>query len=107
LFTRTIGGSTGRYWTSTYQAVTLLNGEVLYGRIDHLGSDHPVLRDAFVVRSEADAQSKAAGQSIVRRRDGPTGADHIILSATAIASVEPIAADSTLGRLMKDASLLR
>jgi hypothetical protein len=42
--------------TTPYQAVTLMDGTVLYGRIDHLGSDHPVLRDVFSVRLEADRQ---------------------------------------------------
>lgn len=93
--------------TTTWQAVTLVNGSVYYGRIAHLGSDHPVLRDAFTVRTEADAQTQRPRAVLVRRRDGPHGADHMIFPATAIASVEPVQPDSEIGRLIEAAGLRR
>ncbi|HZO00977.1 MAG TPA: hypothetical protein VFB93_07235 [Burkholderiales bacterium] len=87
--------------TTTYQALTLVNGEVFYGRIDHLGTDHPVLRDAFTVRIEQDAQSQKSRYVIARRVDSPTGADHMVFPATAIVSIEPVRPDSEVGRLMQ------
>lgn len=87
--------------TTKYQAVTLTNGEVFYGRIDHLGSDHPVLRDAFSVRTELDPQTQQPRLALVRRRDGVAGADHLIIPASAIAFVEPVRPDSTIGRLIE------
>lgn len=86
--------------TTTYQAVTLVNGEILYGRIDHLGTDHPVLRDAFTVRIEHDAQTQKPKYVIAKRAESPTGADHMIFPATAIVSIEPVRDDSEVGQLI-------
>lgn len=93
--------------TTTYQAITLLNGEVLYGRIDHLGTDRPVLRDAFSVKTELDPQTKEARHFLVKRRDSLTGADHLIFPATSIVFVEPVKANSTVDNLIKAAGLSR
>jgi hypothetical protein len=86
--------------TTPYQRVTLVNGEVHYGRIAHLGTDHPVLRDAFSVRTEPDPQTGQPRQVLVPRRDGATGADHLIMPATSILTVEPVQPDSAIGRLI-------
>jgi hypothetical protein len=90
--------------TTPHQAVTLVSGSVFYGRIDHLGSDHPVLREAFIVRTETDAQTREPRYTLVRRKDGITGADHLIIPAASIAFVEPVTPDSTVGRLLGQAS---
>jgi hypothetical protein len=86
--------------TTTYQAVTLSNGEVIYGRIDHLGTDHPVLRDAFRIHVERDPQTGAERQVLAPRRGGETGADHLIMPATSILFVEPVQPESPIGRLI-------
>ena len=65
--------------TTHYQAVTLENGNTFYGRIDHLGSDHPVLRNVFTVRAEIDAQTQQSRYVLVKRKDEINGADHKIL----------------------------
>ena len=91
--------------TTTYQAVTLRTGDVLYGRIDHLGSDHPVLRDAFSVRTDTDQSTQQMRHVLVRRKDGATGADHVIVPAAAIMVVEPVQPDSIIGRLAAQAGL--
>jgi hypothetical protein len=92
--------------TTPYQAVMLTNGSLLYGRIDHLGTDHPVLRDVFVVREEPHA---APGERyrLVRRRNEANGADHVIFPASSIAYVEPVQRDSIVGRLIEKEGLGR
>lgn len=86
--------------TTTYQAVTLVNGDVLYGRIDHLGTDHPVLRDAFKIQMEGGAEGQAVRYSIVEKKLQLNGADHVIFPASAILSVEPVNPDSAIGKLV-------
>ena len=93
--------------TTPYQAVMLTNGTVFYGRIDHLGSDHPVLRDAFSVRQELDSQTQKQRYVLVRRADGPNGGDHMIFPVTSIVFVEPVRVDSTVGSLIEQAALPR
>ncbi len=89
--------------TTPYQAVTLIDGNVFYGRIDHLGSDHPVLREPFSVRHEVDAQTQKPRYVLVWRKDEMNGADHIIFPVTSIAFVEPVRPDSTIGKLIERA----
>jgi hypothetical protein len=90
--------------TTTYQAVTLENGSVFYGRIDHLGTDYPVLRDAFTVQRELDLNTRQPRYVLLKRKDDVNGADHMILRATSIAFVEPVRPDSTIGKLIAQAS---
>jgi hypothetical protein len=89
--------------TTPYQAVTLKNGSTYYGRIDHLGSDHPVLRDAFSVRHELAPQTNQPHYVLVERKDELSGADHMILPASSIAFVEPVKPDSVIGKLIEQA----
>jgi hypothetical protein len=86
--------------TTPYQAVVLENGSVFYGRIDHLGTDFPVLRDAFTVQNEPDPITQQPRYVLVKRKDGVNGADHMIFAATAIAFVEPVMPESTIGKLI-------
>jgi hypothetical protein len=86
--------------TTPYQAVVLQDGNVFYGRIDHLGTDYPVLRDAFTVQTDLDPNSRQSRYVVVKRKDGITGADHMIFAATAIAFVEPVSPESTIGQLI-------
>ena len=87
-----------------YQAVVLENGSVFYGRIDHLGTDYPVLRDVFTIRSELDSNTQRFRDVLTRRKNGVNGADHLIFAATAIAFVEPVFPESTMGRLIAEAN---
>jgi hypothetical protein len=91
--------------TTLYQAVTLANGSVIYGRLDHLGTDYPVLRDAFEVRREIDPQTRQPHYLVVKRSDEANGADHVILPATAIAFIEPVRPDSPVGKLIGQAGI--
>lgn len=86
--------------TTPYQAVMLTSGTVFYGRIDHLGSDHPVLRDVFSVRQELDPQTQKQRYVLVRRTDGANGADHMIFPVTSILFIEPVQPDSPIGQLI-------
>jgi hypothetical protein len=89
--------------TTPYQAVVLENGNVFYGRIDHLGSDHPVLRDAFSIRRELDPETQQPRYVLVKRKDEVNGADHLIFPVTAIAFIEPVRPDSPIGKLIEQA----
>ena len=82
----------------------LVNGSVVYGMIDHLGTDYPVLRDAFTVRHEFDENTRQQRYILLNRKDDINGADHMILPATSIVFVEPVKPDSTVGMLITQAS---
>ena len=84
--------------TTHYQAVMLTDGTLLHGRLDHLGTDFPVLREAMTVRAIVDPTSGAISHKIMLRKSEDHGADHLILPATSILYVEPVQTDSTIGR---------
>lgn len=88
--------------TTPYQCVTLVNGSVFYGRIDHLGTDYPVLRDAFRVLVEPDPQTRQPRYVLVKRKTEANGADHMIFPAAAIVFVEPVRPDSAVGRVISE-----
>jgi hypothetical protein len=89
--------------TSPYQRVVLQNGHVYYGRIDHLGTNYPVLRDALRVREEMDPVTREQRYALARRKDEAHAADHMIFPATSIAFVEPVRPDSVIGKLLQEA----
>lgn len=90
--------------TTPYQAVVLADGSVFYGRIDHLGTDYPVLRDAFTIRRDFDSATQQPRFIVVKRKDEINGADHMIFPATAIAFIEPVQPDSMVGKLIAQAN---
>ena len=87
--------------TTHYQAVMLTDGTLLHGRIDHLGTDFPVLREAMTVHAIVDPASGTTSHKIVLRKNEAHGADHLILPATSIIYVEPVQTDSTIGRAIE------
>jgi len=93
--------------TTPYQAVLLQNGSTFYGRIDHLGTDYPVLRDVFTVRRVLDPETQQPRYILLKRQDEVNGADHVIFPATSIAFIEPVMPDSTIGKLIAQASSLK
>ena len=89
--------------TSPYQRVVLQNGHVYYGRIDHLGTNYPVLRGAVSIREEVDPVTREERYVLARRKDEAHAADHMIFPATSIAFVEPVRPDSVIGKLLQEA----
>jgi hypothetical protein len=66
----------------------LENGEVFYGRIDHLGTDYPVLRGPSTVREERDPRTGSVRYVVAPREEEAWGAGHIIFPAASIACIE-------------------
>jgi hypothetical protein len=82
----------------------LEDGSVFYGRIEHLGTAYPVLRDAFTVQTALDPNTQHPRYVLVKRKDGVHGADHMIFPATSIVFIEPVQPESTIGKLIAQAS---
>lgn len=88
--------------TTQYHAVVLQGGGTYYGRIDHLGTDYPILRDAFTIRRERDLDTQQPRYVLVKRKDESNGADHMIFPSTSIAFIEPVQPDSMIGKLIAE-----
>ena len=91
--------------TTPYQAVTLRDGSVLVGRIDHLGTDYPVLRRALEIRRSDGSGPSGGKANLVPLKDGPFGGDHVIFPAASILRVQPIEPNSEIGRLISERGL--
>jgi hypothetical protein len=93
---------------SEYQAVLLSNGQIMFGKLEGLGSAYPVLRDVYyVARRPASAEPAPSADSqsslvLVQRGQEWHGPDRMILNASQILVVEPVGADSRVARLIAE-----
>lgn len=84
-----------------YQAVVLVNGQVFYGRIEQLDRPFPVLRDAYYLASQTDAEGHTRAVLLKRGRE-PHGPGFMHISARHIAVIEPVAPDSKIAQLIAE-----
>jgi hypothetical protein len=86
-----------------YQAVVLTNGQVYFGKLEKLGAPYPTLRDVFYIQSRQNPETKQVSNTLVKRGRELHGPDHMILNAQHILFIEPVRADSQLGKLIDEA----
>ena len=84
---------------TVYSAVTLNNGNTLYGRLSGLGNSYPVLQDVFTLERKADAEGHESFVLTPRLNEWHAPKSTII-NARHIVLVEPVAAYSRLGKLI-------
>lgn len=93
--------------TTEYHSVSLRSGELFYGKIFHLGSDHPVLRQALRLRIFRDGSTSTETLIVEWLADDRDGSDHLILRAEAINYVRPVNPASPSGKAIQKAALAR
>lgn len=86
-----------------YQKVVLRTGEVWYGRMVHLGTDHPVLRGAFQVQTAKDGSGSEIVIGIRWLSESVEGGDHLIFPREAIVTVQPVRESSAVGKAVAKA----
>lgn len=90
-------------FTSEYQAVFMDNGQVLFGKLEKAGSDYPLLRDAFTLQGQVNPDTKETKTALVRRSVELHNPDYMVLNARHILVIEPVAADSRVAQVIKQA----
>jgi hypothetical protein len=90
-------------FSTEYQAVFMTNGQVVFGKLEQFGSDYPVLRNPFTVQSQANPETKQVSSALVRRSVELHGPDHMVLNARHILVVEPVAENSRVAKVIKQA----
>lgn len=88
--------------TTPYQAVALTNGQVFFGRIDRLGEDYLVLRDAFYIQSRQNPETKQVANILVKRGGEAHGPEYMVLNARHVVQIEPVGEASQIGMLIKE-----
>jgi hypothetical protein len=89
-------------FTTTYQAVLLINGQVYFGRLGGYGTSNPVLTEVYYVQSTIDPQSKQQNNILLKRGKEWHGPDRMYINPQQIVIVEPVSPDSRVGELIRD-----
>jgi hypothetical protein len=88
---------------SAYQSVALVNGQLFFGRLDAASSaDYLVLRDVFYLQTRQNPQTQAVANVLVKRGGEPHGPDHMAISRGQVLLIEPVKADSQIGKLIAE-----
>jgi len=90
-------------FTTEYQCVLMTNGQYFFGKIEKAGSAYPVLRNVYYVRQQMDPATKEMKSTIFKRSMEPFAPNMMYINASSIALIEPVAPDSKLAMLIKQA----
>ena len=90
--------------TTEYQAVHLDNGQLLFGKLEQPGSDYPVLRNVFAEQSQVNQTTKEVTRVLVKRSVELHNPDYMILNAKHIVAIEPVAPNSRVAEVIKQAN---
>jgi hypothetical protein len=88
---------------SEYQAVFLTNGQTFIGKLSGAGSDYPMLTDVFYIQSAVNQETKAVTNILVKRGKEWHGPQFMYINAKNILVIEPVAPDSQVAKLIKEA----
>ena len=89
-------------FSTPYQAVVLMNGQVFFGRVEGLNSDYPVLRDVFYIQTRQNPETKQVANVLIKRGGEAHGPDHMILNRQQVQMIEPIKEDSQIAKLIAE-----
>lgn len=95
-------GSQKINFKTEYQAVFLPNGQVYFGKVEQ-GVDYITLTDVFYIQSQMNKDTKEVANILVKRGKEWHNPDAMYISKGAIAMIEPVAADSQVAKLIKEA----
>jgi hypothetical protein len=94
-------------FTTTYQAVMLINGQVYFGRLEGYGTSNPVLTEVYYVQSTIDSQTRQQSNILKKRSTDWHGPDRMYINPQQIVSVESVNPDSRVGELIKELKMQR
>ena len=86
-----------------YQAVFLANGQAFIGKLEGAGTDYPLLKDVFYIQSGVNQETKQVTNVLVKRGKELHGPEFMYINARSILMIEPVAADSQVAKLIKEA----
>jgi hypothetical protein len=97
------GGAAAPSFDTPYQAVFMANGQVFFGKLSGLGSEHPRLDDVFYVQQQVNPEAKQATSVLIRRGREWHGPAYMVLNARSILLIEPVGTDSKVAQLIAEA----
>jgi hypothetical protein len=91
-------------FSTEYQAVFLDNGQVYFGKLENPESTYPLLRNVFYVQNQVNQETKQTVSLLVKRGKEWHEPDVMYLNQRHVVMVEPVAPNSKVGQLIKQAS---
>lgn len=88
---------------SEYQAVFLINGQTFIGKLEGGGSDYPKLTEVFYIQSGVNPETKQVTNVLVKRGKEWHAPDFMYINGKNILVIEPVAPDSQVAKLIKEA----
>jgi hypothetical protein len=99
-----LSGCSGKPSFSTdHQAVFMDNGQVFFGKIENSGGDYPLLREVYYIGRQTSADGKEVKNILVKRGNEWHGPDYMYINRQHIVVIEPVAANSRVEQLIKEA----
>jgi hypothetical protein len=86
-----------------YQAVVLTNGPVFFGKVEFLGTEYVLLKDVYYIRSQVNQETKQVTNTLIKKGQELHGAELTYINARQIVMIEPVAAESQVAKLIRDA----
>lgn len=85
-----------------YQSVFLNNGQAFFGKAE-LGADYVTLKDVFYIKAQVNEETKETKNVLIKRGKEWHAPDVMYINKSNIVLIEPVASDSQLGKLIKEA----
>jgi hypothetical protein len=92
---------------TAYQLVLLDNGQVYIGKLEQAGSDYPLLRDVFYLQRLVEGEKKEVKNVLVKRGGEWHMPEYMRINARHIVMIEPVAPESRMAQLIKEAKAAR
>ena len=94
------GGRKAPVFSTPYQAVALMNGQLFYGRAEEGDGAYLSLRDVFYIQGRQDPETKAVTSVLIKRGGEAHGPDHMLINRQQVLLIEPVKSDSQIGKLI-------
>ncbi len=86
-----------------YQAVFMDNGQVFFGKMERAGSPYPLLREVYYIGRQASPDGKEVKNILIKRGNEWHAPEYMYINSSHIVVVEPVAANSRVAQLIKEA----
>lgn len=90
-------------FSTEYQAVFMSNGQVFFGKIENAGGNYPLLKEVYYIGRQADPEGKEVKSILIKRGSEWHGPEYMYINRQQIAVIEPVAPNSRVAQLIKDA----
>ncbi len=97
------GGGSDLSFATEYQAVFLDTGQVFFGKIGEASPDYLTLKDVYFVQRQVEPDKKAARNILMRLGSEWHGPDFMRINTRHIVRIEPVAPDSQVAKLIREA----